>query len=121
MQTTLKQVLGSQPWDIVYFQQLSWLTGDKTSYTLSDRKSVLDQFTKFTRANCPNAQVRTGFLMTWACKNNCQRPQYRSLYHGNQSKMFFSHLLGDPVNDIQKSLCDFLPGYGNSKCSNTLR
>ena len=89
-QTTLKQVLGSQPWDIVYFQQLSWLTGDKTSYTLSDRKSVLDQFTKFTRANCPNAQVRTGFLMTWACKNNCQRPQYRSLYHGNQSKMFSS-------------------------------
>ena len=89
-QTTLKQVLGSQPWDIVYFQQLSWLTGDKTSYTLADGKNVLDQFTTFTRANCPNAQVRTGFLMTWACKNNCQRPQYRSLYHGSQSKMFSS-------------------------------
>lgn len=89
-QTTLKQVLSSQPWDIVYFQQLSWLTGDKTSYTLADGKNVLDQLTKFTRANCPNTQVRTGFLMTWACKNNCQRPQYLSLYHASQSKMFSS-------------------------------
>lgn len=72
------------------FQQLSWLTGDETSYTLADGSNVLHQFTNFTRANCPNAQVRTGFLMTWACKNNCRRSQYQSLYHGSQSRMFSS-------------------------------
>lgn len=89
-QMTLKDVLSSQPWDIVFFQQLSWLTGDETSYTLADGSNVLHQFTNFTRANCPNAQVRTGFLMTWACKNSCRRSQYQSLYHGSQSRMFSS-------------------------------
>ena len=89
-QTTLKKVLSDKPWDIVFFQQLSWLTGDRTSYSLANGKNVLTQFNNFTRANCPNAQVRTGFLMTWACKNDCRRAPYRTLYHGSQSRMYTS-------------------------------
>lgn len=87
---TLKSVLKSQAWDYVYFQQYSTLAGHKQSFYLSNGKNIFKLFQQYTKSVCPNKNVRVGFLMTWACKNNCTRSQYKQYYHGDQDTMYRS-------------------------------
>lgn len=88
--TTLQSVIQSEPWDYVYFQQYSTLAGHRESFYLSNRKNIFNLFQRYTKTNCSNERVRIGFLMTWACKDDCKKRKYKQFYRGDQDTMYRS-------------------------------
>lgn len=68
----MAQALEDEDWDIILFQQQSYMAGVASSYH-NDETSYVTLLADFARAHCSNGAVKIGWQMTWSLRECTER------------------------------------------------